>query len=130
MLQKPLLSLYTHSCYLLLTSTYLTGVTCARRESRKSLFKENYSQIFVSCFSAGFSSNYENHACSTFLPFCDNLIWCLLGIWKLIPLEEICLSRYFLMLRSSRNGNPFYSATDLEQRTLHTCPQKIRNSSI
>lgn len=130
MLQKPPFSLYTSSFYLLLTSTYLTGMPYARQENRKSLFKGNYSQIFASCFSAGFSSNCGNHVYSTFIPVWANLIWCLLILRRPTPLEEDCLLRYFLMLQSSRNGYTFYSATGFEQQDFHTCPQRIRNCSI
>lgn len=60
-LQKPPFSSYTCSCYLLLTSTDLTGMPYARPANRKSPCKRNYPQIFVSCFDAGLSSNCGNH---------------------------------------------------------------------
>lgn len=80
MLQKPPFSSYTCSCYLLLTSTHLTGMPYAKPANRKSLCKRNYPQmIFVSCFGAGFSSDCGNHVYRTFLPGWVNLVWCLLS---------------------------------------------------
>lgn len=131
MLQKPPFSSYTCSCYLLLTSTHLTGMPYAKPANRKSLCKRNYPQmIFVSCFGAGFSSDCGNHVYRTFLPGRVNLVWCLLCLRKSAPLEDNCLLRYFLMLQSSRNAYTFYSATGFEQHTFYTCPQRIQNSSI
>lgn len=128
--QKPPLSSYACSCYLLLISTYLTGMPYARPANQKSQCKINYPQIFVSCFDAGLSCNCGNHVYSTFLPACINLVWCLLHVRKSAPLEDNCLLRYFLMLQSSRNGYTFYSATGFEQQAFYTCPQRIQNSSI
>lgn len=126
MLQKLPFSLYTCFCYLFLTSTYLKGMPHVRQENRKSLFKGNYSRIFVSCF----SNNYGNHVHSTFLPAWANLMWCLLALSKPTALEEDCLLRFFLMMQSSRNGHTFYSATGFEQQALHTCSRRIWNCSI
>lgn len=129
MLQKPPFSSYTYSCYLLLTSTYLTGMPYARPANWKSPCKRNYPQIVVSCFGAGLSSNCGNHVYSSFLPAWVSLVWCLLGLRKSAPLEDDFLL-YFLMLQSSRNGHTFYSATGFEQQAFYTCPQRIQNSSI
>lgn len=97
-----------------------------RQENRKLLFKGNYSQIFVSCF----SNNCGNHGHITFLPAWANLMGCLLGLTKPTASEEGLLLRYFLMMQSSRNGYTFYSATGFEQQALHTCSQRIWNYSI